>query len=392
LLIPPPDAVLQTSATHNTPDVVNVAMTETMAVTNTGNAPTSGTIYAYVFLQNVTLNNTNGSDPSWTCSNYGYEYCTSNATITPNASLPLVFNVTPTAATGYVDFSADGGAASNGSSGAEITDYYSAASTPTAALTLNISANPTTFYATVAEAYTLGVNNVGTAATSGTITLTDTLPADVAYDSFTGTNWICSASLPTVTCTYPTSIAAGNSASSLTVTVTPGQSLAGQTVQNSATLTGGSAANVGPVQTSVYVSSPITFTGVTGFNVTAGSGNAFTAGDSAVLAFGSIPSPSFDGNVLIAAQNGFTGNYTVASNSCATENEISTTFVNGLAATAASGTTPVSYPLSVVGPSPAPCAVTIQDGSGNTATLNVDLSQSSVTVESQRRHSGSTVR
>ncbi|MGJ5817491.1 hypothetical protein [Paludibaculum fermentans] len=59
--------------------------------------------------------------------------------------------------------------------------------------------------------YTITVTNAGRSATSGTITVTDPLPAGLAYSSATGTGWSCSAAGQVVTCTNPAALAAGAS-------------------------------------------------------------------------------------------------------------------------------------------------------------------------------------
>ncbi|MEP7380811.1 MAG: hypothetical protein ABI910_03950 [Gemmatimonadota bacterium] len=66
--------------------------------------------------------------------------------------------------------------------------------------------------------YQLAVSNVSRAATTGTTTVTDILPAGLAFVSATGAGWSCSAAGNTVSCTNPAAIAAGAS-SSITVTV-----------------------------------------------------------------------------------------------------------------------------------------------------------------------------
>lgn len=61
--------------------------------------------------------------------------------------------------------------------------------------------------------YTLNVANVGSAASSGVVTVTDTLPAGMSFVSGTGANWSCSlAASQTVSCTSAATIDAGQSA------------------------------------------------------------------------------------------------------------------------------------------------------------------------------------
>jgi uncharacterized repeat protein (TIGR01451 family) len=73
--------------------------------------------------------------------------------------------------------------------------------------------------------YVVGISNVGTAPTTGAITVTDTLPTGLTYVSGAGSGWACSSSDQTVTCTKPDSLAPGESTSlSLTVAVGAGAS------------------------------------------------------------------------------------------------------------------------------------------------------------------------
>jgi uncharacterized repeat protein (TIGR01451 family) len=71
--------------------------------------------------------------------------------------------------------------------------------------------------------YSLTVNNIATgpeaASTSGTITVTDTLPSGLTYVSGSGTGWTCNAAGQAVTCTSSGLVAPGNSSSPITLTV-----------------------------------------------------------------------------------------------------------------------------------------------------------------------------
>lgn len=70
--------------------------------------------------------------------------------------------------------------------------------------------------------YTLTVNNLlGTGASGGLITVSDTLPAGLSYVAAGsgGSGWACSANPPTVTCTTTSSVSAGGSASPITIYV-----------------------------------------------------------------------------------------------------------------------------------------------------------------------------
>ena len=67
--------------------------------------------------------------------------------------------------------------------------------------------------------YSLVVSNPGTAATYGTITVTDTFPAGLTPVDASGTGWTCSISGQTVTCTRSDSVAVGGSTPPIAVRV-----------------------------------------------------------------------------------------------------------------------------------------------------------------------------
>jgi uncharacterized repeat protein (TIGR01451 family) len=89
-----------------------------------------------------------------------------------------------------------------------------------------------------AKAYTLQPKNSGDATTSGTVTVTDVLPAGLTYVSATGTGWTCGASAQTVTCTSTTAIAANANGNAIALTVTA-DTAAIPSVTNVATIAGG---------------------------------------------------------------------------------------------------------------------------------------------------------
>jgi len=88
--------------------------------------------------------------------------------------------------------------------------------------------------------YSLTVQNSGTAATSGTVVVSDTLPGGLTATAMTGAGWTCT--LSTLTCTRTDALAAGGSYPSITLTV----SVAGNApsgVTNTATVSGGGETN-----------------------------------------------------------------------------------------------------------------------------------------------------
>lgn len=87
--------------------------------------------------------------------------------------------------------------------------------------------------------YTLALSNQSTqAATSGAITVTDTLPAGIVPTAAAGTGWTCAIAAQTVTCTFANSVAAGASAAPITIDVAVSAS-APASVTNTAVVSGG---------------------------------------------------------------------------------------------------------------------------------------------------------
>jgi uncharacterized repeat protein (TIGR01451 family) len=113
----------------------------------------------------------------------------------------------------------------------------------TADLTVTKDVGSTTFnLGQSGAAYDIRVNNIGSGASSGTVTVTDTLDANLSYVSAAGTGWACGHVGQVVTCTSSTAIAAGGTASAITLTVNVASS--GETsVTNNVAVSGGGETN-----------------------------------------------------------------------------------------------------------------------------------------------------
>jgi uncharacterized repeat protein (TIGR01451 family) len=88
--------------------------------------------------------------------------------------------------------------------------------------------------------YTLTVTNVGGTATSGAVTVTDTLPNGLTATAFSGTGWTCTVN--PLSCNRSDALAAGAGYPQLTLTVNVATSAQGP-VTNSATVAGGGETN-----------------------------------------------------------------------------------------------------------------------------------------------------
>ncbi|KJH70557.1 GEVED domain-containing protein [Aliterella atlantica] len=90
--------------------------------------------------------------------------------------------------------------------------------------------------------YTLTATNSGTVATTGTVTLSDTLPTGLTPTAATGTGWNCTISGQVVTCTRSDVLAANTSYPPITLAVNVA-STAPASITNTATISGGGQTN-----------------------------------------------------------------------------------------------------------------------------------------------------
>src|SRR5208283_4627047 len=121
------------------------------------------------------------------------------------------------------------------------------------------------------DTYTITVTNSGTASTSGTVTVVDTLPTGLTATAISGTGWTCT--LGTLTCTSTTVEAAGDSFPAITLTVNVAAN-APASVTNSAMASGGGATG------SVTANDPTTVnpSGAPALSITKSHTGSFTQG------------------------------------------------------------------------------------------------------------------
>jgi uncharacterized repeat protein (TIGR01451 family) len=125
--------------------------------------------------------------------------------------------------------------------------------------------------------YTLTVTNSGTAATSGTVTVADTLPTGLTATAMSGFNWTCTQ--PAGPCTRSDVLAAGASYETITVTVSVAANAAAS-LTNSATASGGGAASSATANdvTAINASGSGSGPSVSIFSASATPATAFLAG------------------------------------------------------------------------------------------------------------------
>jgi uncharacterized repeat protein (TIGR01451 family) len=239
-----PDLAITKSHTGNF-SVGQTGATYTITVSNAGHGPTSGTVTVVDSLPSG-LTATAISGTGWTCT-LGTLTCTRTDALAATNSYPaitLTVNVAANAPTLVTNSATVSG-------GGEVNTANNTANDPTTILVpdLTISKshfgpiNGNFFQGETGATYTITVQNAGTLATSGTVTVVDTLPAaGLTATAISGTGWTCT--LGTLTCTRSDALGSLNSYPPITLTVDVSLS-APASVTNSATVSGGAEVNTG---------------------------------------------------------------------------------------------------------------------------------------------------
>ena len=234
--------VLAITKTHGASFTQGQTGTYTVTVSNTGTGATSGTITVTDTLP-AGMTYASATGTGWTCSGSGQSMsCTSSTVIAAGgtgSAITLTVNVASDAPALLTNVaSASGGGATNAPTASDQTVVGQLPS-----LTIAKSHSGNFAQGQAGAVYTVTVGNSGSAATSGTITVTDTLPAGLTYVSAAGTGWSCGAASQVVTCTSNAGVTiAVGATSAITLTVNVASN-APASVTNVATASGGGAPN-----------------------------------------------------------------------------------------------------------------------------------------------------
>jgi uncharacterized repeat protein (TIGR01451 family) len=216
--------------------------TYSITAINIGNLASSGTVTVVDTLPATGLTATAISGTGWTCTLNNLT-CTRSDSVGPNSSFPAItvtvdvalnapLNVTNTATI------SGGGEVNTGDNVSQ--DLTIVLPPPTTDITIGV-AHLNNFVQGQTGTYQIGVSNVGTKISSGTITVTDTLPAGLTATSMSGTGWNCT--LATLTCSRSDALDFNLSYPLIFLNVDIAPNLSGF-VTNSVTVSGGGDANL----------------------------------------------------------------------------------------------------------------------------------------------------
>ncbi|MDT5270100.1 MAG: hypothetical protein QOH49_2286 [Acidobacteriota bacterium] len=220
--------------------------TYTLTATNSGPQSAAGTITVSDTLP-AGLTYVSATGTGWACSNAsGTVTCTRAGPVTSGTTLPAITLTVAVGAAAAPSVTNTATVASNTTFDQNAANNSSSVTSPVTVPTdLTIAKSHTgNFTQGQSGIYSITVTNSGGVASSGTVTVTDTLPAGLTPGTATGTGWTCNTAGQTVTCTRSDALNGGASypVISVPVTVAPNSSLS---LTNTASVSGGNDSNNG---------------------------------------------------------------------------------------------------------------------------------------------------
>jgi uncharacterized repeat protein (TIGR01451 family) len=215
----------------------------TINVSNVGNSATTDTVTVTdIVPAGLTAATITGT--GWICSGGATPTCTRSDALAAGTSYPqivLTVNVDSNAPSSVTNTAILTG-------GGDVNDTNNTASDPTTvttgpapdlAIAKTHSGNAS--QGQIGFNYTITVSNVGAGTTSGTVTVSDTIPTGMTATAMSGNGWVCSFG-STSTCTRSDALAGASSYPAITLTVTVA-STAPSSITNTATVSGGGETN-----------------------------------------------------------------------------------------------------------------------------------------------------
>jgi len=207
----------------------------TLTVRNSGTGPTSGGVTVIDMLP-AGLTATALSGTNWSCT-LSTITCTRSSVLSAGSSYPaitLTVNVAATAAASLTNVATVSGGGQTNTANDTASDVT--AITQLADLTLTKTHTGGFTRGQSGATYTLTANNIGNGPTSGTVTVSDTVPTGLTPTAITGTGWACTQ--PSGPCTRSDALAGGAAYPSITLTVNVASN-APASVTNTAAISGG---------------------------------------------------------------------------------------------------------------------------------------------------------
>jgi uncharacterized repeat protein (TIGR01451 family) len=247
-----------------------VGATYSITVTNSGTAATSGTVTVTDTLP-AGLTATAISGTGWSCV-LGTLNCTRSDALAAGSSYPVItltVTVANDAASSVTNSVSVSGGGQTNTTNDTATNPTTINQLPDLTITKSHVGNFT--QGQVGATYSITATNSGFAATSGTVTVIDTLPAGLTATAISGTGWSCV--LGTLTCTRSDALAAGSSYPAITLTVTVANNAA-SSVTNSVSVSGGGQTNT----TNDTATNPTTINQLPDLTITKSHAGNFTQG------------------------------------------------------------------------------------------------------------------
>ncbi len=226
--------------------VVGSNASYTLTARNNGPQSAAGTITVSDTLP-AGLTYVSATGTGWTCSHAsGTVTCTRAGPVTSGTTLPAITLTVAVGAAAAPSVTNTATVASSTTLDPDATDNSSSVTSGVTVPTdLTIAKTHSgNFTQGQSGTYSITVTNSGGTASSGTVTVTDTLPAGLTPGAATGTGWTCNTAGQTVTCTRSDALGGGASypVISVPVTVAPNSALS---LTNTATVSGGNDSNTG---------------------------------------------------------------------------------------------------------------------------------------------------
>src|SRR5579872_3616332 len=206
----------------------------TIIVTNSGNGSTSALVTVTDALPSG-LTATAMTGTGWVCV-LGTLACTRSDVLAAGASysaITLTVNVAANAAASVTNGVTVAGGGETNTANDSAVDPTTIIQLPVLAIAKSHSGS---FVQGQSGTYSISVNNTGSGPTTGTVTVTDTLPAGLTAAAMTGNGWTCT--VATATCTRADALTGGSSYSAIILTVNVAANAAAN-FTNTATVAGG---------------------------------------------------------------------------------------------------------------------------------------------------------